>query len=170
MLTANALPAVFFWLVAWAFLRESPIFAAATGKRDEALSILEDMSKRNGRPNVHTHFDAVEETSGAGSIPFWNQLPTIISASTAVLCLVCFSYNLTIYGAFTAFPELLPQLLKRTRESPVAELARGAFVEIPGDLFGLLAGLALPRKWVLYGYFIGLGISSLLSLGSHKLA
>ena len=34
--------------------------------------------------------------------------------------------------------------------------------EIPGDVMGLVFGLSLPRKWVLYVYFLGLGISSLL--------
>ena len=165
MLMANAIPAFIFWLIAWALLRESPAFSAATGKREEALDTLDTMRKRNGRPDVDIDFESVQETSGTASVSVWKQLPKIISLSTAVLCLVCFSYNLTIYGAFTAFPQLLPQLLKETRESPVLELTRGAFAEIPGDLFGLLAGLALPRKWVLYGYFAGLGISSLLRLG-----
>jgi len=168
MLMANAIPAFIFWLIAWALLRESPAFSAATGKREEALDTLDAMRKRNGRPDVDIDFESVQETSGTASASVWKQLPKIISLSTAVLCLVCFSYNLTIYGAFTAFPQLLPQLLKETRESPVLELTRGAFAEIPGDLFGLLAGLALPRKWVLYGYFTGLGISSLLFCSSSE--
>jgi len=167
-LMANAIPAFIFWLVAWALLRESPAFSAAAGKREEALETLDAMRKRNGRPDVEIDFESVQETSSPASASIWRQLPKIVSLSTAVLCLVCFSYNLTIYGAFTAFPQLLPQLLKETRASPVLELTRGAFAEIPGDLFGLLAGLALPRKWVLYGYFTGLGISSLLFCSSSE--
>ena len=168
MLMANAAPAVFFWLLAWVVLRESPVFSAVRGRREEALATLDSMRRVNGRPNVDIQFGSEEAQGLGGQASFWDQLPTILTSSTAVLCLVCFSYNLTVYGAFTAFPQLLPQLLKQTHESPVFVLARGAFIEIPGDVFGLVAGLALPRKWVLYGYFAGLGISSLLCSGRSK--
>mmetsp|Transcript_14042 Transcript_14042/g.26244 ORF Transcript_14042/g.26244 Transcript_14042/m.26244 type:complete len:478 (-) Transcript_14042:26-1459(-) len=161
MLMANAAPAVLFWLLSWALLQESPVFLAETGKKKQAQELLDQMRQRNGRPDANIHFESSSQTSQT-SVSLWKQLPCICTSTTAVLCLVCFSYNATIYGAFTAFPQLLPQLIKKTGEGPVMELARGAFIEIPGDLFGLLAGLALPRKWVLYGYFVGLGISSVM--------
>ncbi|CAJ1344250.1 unnamed protein product [Effrenium voratum] len=165
LLMANALPAAVFWLLSWPLLQESPVFSVAKGKLEEAHRTLDLMRRWNSKPDLNIGVRGAEGEVGPS---FWKQLPGILTGSTFALCLVCFSYNLTIYGAFTAFPQLLPRLLGQGSRSPVAELARGAFMEIPGDVMGLVFGLSLPRKWVLYVYFLGLGISSLLFCSQNE--
>eukprot|EP00931_Biecheleriopsis_adriatica_P027561 TRINITY_DN16565_c0_g1_i1.p1 TRINITY_DN16565_c0_g1~~TRINITY_DN16565_c0_g1_i1.p1 ORF type:complete len:479 (-),score=81.48 TRINITY_DN16565_c0_g1_i1:31-1467(-) len=160
LLVASALPALVFWLLSLALLDESPAFLAATGKRKEAEVVLDRMQARNGKDNVCTMLH--ESVYSVQSEPLLQQMPKLISWMTAALCAVSFSYNFTVYAAFSAFPQLIPKLLAKTEESAVATLAKGALAEIPSDLVGLLLCLALPRKYVLYLYFIGFAASCFL--------
>eukprot|EP00931_Biecheleriopsis_adriatica_P027562 TRINITY_DN16565_c0_g2_i1.p1 TRINITY_DN16565_c0_g2~~TRINITY_DN16565_c0_g2_i1.p1 ORF type:complete len:470 (-),score=70.91 TRINITY_DN16565_c0_g2_i1:57-1466(-) len=160
LLTAGALPALAFWLLSWALLDESPAFLAAAGKREEAEAVLDRMRYRNGKEDVSTA--VLESMSTVKSESLLQQMPKVVSWTTAALCLVCFSYNFTVYAAFTAFPQLLPRLLKDTAGVPALTLALGALAEIPSDLVGLVLGLMLPRKYVLYVYFLGFAVCCFL--------
>mmetsp|Transcript_14239 Transcript_14239/g.31558 ORF Transcript_14239/g.31558 Transcript_14239/m.31558 type:complete len:477 (-) Transcript_14239:179-1609(-) len=156
LLLANTAPAILFWLLSSLYLKESPVFAAASGNLQEAHDTLHEMRRLNGKEDVNIDFERTSESSPQGRL---SQLP---AGRSVALCIVCFCYNLTIYGTFTAFPQLVPRLMHSETESAVLELAKGACLEIPGDLFGLLFALSLPRKWVLYLYFIGTATSSVL--------
>lgn len=160
LLVANAVPAVLFWLASWAQLQESPVFSAINGKPEEAHEALDKMRRLNGKPD-HS-IDFAEASAGVSAVPEQGRLSQLPPGRTAALCIVCFCYNITIYGAFTAFPQLIPRLLNQETQSAALQLAQGAALEIPADLVGLLLALFLPRKWVLYIYFIGLAVSCLL--------
>jgi len=155
MLLAGAAPALLFWILSWVFLEESPSFLAATGQPEKAKAALDRIALMNGQAGVDTDFTAVAASERLSLA----KLKEICSRLTASLIFVCFSYNFLVYGAFTAFPQIMAQLLGK-QGSPVADLAKGALVEVPCDVIGLVAGMVMPRKFALYVFFLGVGASS----------
>lgn len=167
LLMLGALPAMVFWVLSWAFLTESPGFLAAKGNRKEAQAVLDGLKQLNDAEDVSTEIDPAHGDPRAAE-PAAQGPASFLNWSTVALCFVCFSYNLVVYGSFTAFPQLLPKLLggfedfKEGAGGSAAMLAKGALIEVPCDLIGLAAGLLLPRKWVIHNYFLGIIISACL--------
>mmetsp|Transcript_1245 Transcript_1245/g.2583 ORF Transcript_1245/g.2583 Transcript_1245/m.2583 type:complete len:462 (-) Transcript_1245:54-1439(-) len=165
MLLAGAVPALLFWVLSWEFLEESPSYWTASGQPEKAKEALDRMALMNGKADVATQVSAAPASDRFSG----KKLLQIASRATAALCFVCFSYNLLVYGAFTAFPQLMPSLVGK-QGSPVAELAKGALFEVPCDVLGLLAGMTMPRKTVLAVYFVGVAASSVaFALGQGSL-
>jgi len=176
LLVSAAGPALLFALLSWAFLGESPAHLESKGDLVGAEDVLDKMRRSNGQYHVdvsielprgnHSGAPTSKSPETAGGL----QLHTICSGrlgmTTATLCFICFCYNLSVYGAFNAFPSLVPKLMTPIAGgSPVVALASGALLEIPCDLIGLWAGVCLPRKVVLYIYFAGIALSSALFAG-----
>lgn len=167
MLAAGAIPAVIFWCLAWFSLRESPAHLALRDPKaaQEALEALRQMNGCGG-----TSFQVAAPGTGAVAQRGPSQLLRALERryfwKTAALCLVCFSYNLTIYGAFFALPQLLPDL--NVGMSAVAALAVGALIEIPFDFVGVVFGMLVSRKRALSLSFLGVAASLLLFLRSSS--
>ncbi|CAK9098786.1 Putative transporter svop-1 [Durusdinium trenchii] len=154
LLVANAVPAVLFWLASWAQLQESPVFSAINGKPEEAHEALDKMRRLNGKPD-HS-IDFAEASAGVSAVPEQGRLSQLPPGRTAALCIVCFCYNITIYGAFTAFPQLIPRLLNQETQSAALQLAQGAALDPwAKHLWGLQRGpvwvSALSMQWTLFG-------------------
>lgn len=172
-LAAAALPAGLFWVAAGLFLRESPAFLAL---RDPgaAREVLGAMRRANGAEHVSLEFTppaaagrAAAAREGSAAAAAAAQLRALVGPqlrwTTAALCFICLAYNLTIYGAFFALPQLLPGL--HVGVSAAAALAIGALVEIPFDFIGVAVGMAVSRKRALSSSLFGVAVSLLLFAG-----
>lgn len=152
LLVAGAIPAAAFWLLSWRFLAESPAHLALRDPA-EATKVLDDMRRANGREEASIEFVAKPPLQ---ELPVLQQLRRAFRGRllwrTLLLCFICFSYNLTVYGAFFALPQLLPNM--NVGMSPAAVLAVGALVEIPFDLLGVLLGGLVSRKAALGASFV----------------
>mmetsp|Transcript_13890 Transcript_13890/g.29074 ORF Transcript_13890/g.29074 Transcript_13890/m.29074 type:complete len:479 (+) Transcript_13890:52-1488(+) len=160
LLMAGAIPALVFWVLSWLYLVESPAYVAQSDP-EAAKRTVQTIRRMNGKSASRFQITTASELQAT---TLMRQLQVLVSRNfawtTMVLCFVCFSYNLTIYGAFFAFPHLLPSM--DLGPSALAALAIGAVIEIPFDLAGVFFSVTASRKKVL-GLSL-LAISGLLVL------
>jgi len=160
LMMAGAIPALLFFILCSLFLQESPAYLAQQDVL-AAQKVLNEMRQLNGKDHIDMSFTS---SSTWHSLSLSNQLklflrPTMVY-NTVILGYVCFAYNLTIYGAFYGFPQLLPHL--NMGVTPVTALAVGALIEIPFDFLGVIFGRILSRKAALGVYFGGIIMSAVL--------
>lgn len=152
LLQLGAIPSALFAFAAAIFLLPSPSFLALRGDAEAAKKVLDVMKKDNRcDESVSTDFQVVAPVSMSSS-DFGYQIRKLFSrhywSSTVIVGLTCFGLNIVYYGCLYAFPQILPGL----GVTAGWELLVGALWELPGNAFGILCGMCMPRKQAMKFY------------------
>mmetsp|Transcript_106073 Transcript_106073/g.298203 ORF Transcript_106073/g.298203 Transcript_106073/m.298203 type:complete len:237 (+) Transcript_106073:42-752(+) len=91
-----------------------------------------------------------------------------LAVSTLITCFSTYTLNFLFYGGLYAFPQVLPDFDMGV--SPAMSLILGAFMEVPGFVFGVLVGIQLSRKMGIQFYLVCTCLSTLLFAGAAHYA
>lgn len=150
LLRLGSIPAGLLAIVAACILQESPTYLALSGRRDEAVVVLEAMRADNRAEHVYVDF-RLPPSKKDKDAPWFQVLREQAGVvfgqklllSTLVIMYCCGTLNLFYYGTMYAIPQLLPGI---SGSSAGAELVIGALWEIPGNALGIAFGLWMTRK------------------------
>eukprot|EP00450_Noctiluca_scintillans_P004999 CAMPEP_0194509158 /NCGR_PEP_ID=MMETSP0253-20130528/39694_1 /TAXON_ID=2966 /ORGANISM="Noctiluca scintillans" /LENGTH=463 /DNA_ID=CAMNT_0039352279 /DNA_START=8 /DNA_END=1399 /DNA_ORIENTATION=- len=146
-----AVPAVVFFLASGLFLQESPVWLA-TRDVQAAKRNLEWMMFWNSSEKVDV--EVVNESSSSTTrVSFSEALLGKNLFTTFAICWGFVVYNMASTGGNYAFPSLLSDV---STTSPVATLAAGALLEVPGNMLAIWM-TAFPRRIVFVLYLCGMG-------------
>lgn len=160
-----SVPGVFFWMVAYALLAESPRYLYVHRSPDEALAAVNEMARLNGKEPV----PAVKCSEAVEGISFRVVLSRLWP-TVACLCLSTVTLNYAYYGTLYALPPILGALSSGI--SPTVHLALGAVVETIAYLVSHRVGAMFTRRAILQVYlatsilFTGLFVISIAKLPS----
>lgn len=163
LLQLGAIPAIFFWTMAFFTLPESPYWLAQSGKYEEAKHVLSMMAHDNGMAGEPVDFEPPGQDDeenladvGVEEEAFYSHFSKIwtgpLIATTMIMSYSCFNVNLVYYGSLYGFAQILPTLKsggEHSHTSAGAELLIGAMWEIPGYVIAMIASVYMPRKLVL---------------------
>jgi len=122
LMMAAAIPPAVWWVLAWLFLPESPVFLASVGENEAAVEGIKSMRRLNGiergekfrLPQTNLHMNVLKQMQTDNTvmcIDFRGQLETIFSKKlwyvTVTAMFTAFSVNLVSYGDIYASPQVL---------------------------------------------------------------
>ncbi|KAJ3294899.1 hypothetical protein HDU79_010278, partial [Rhizoclosmatium sp. JEL0117] len=155
-------------------MRESPKWLITAGRKEEAVAVLHDLAKMNGKEiqvTVDDFPDVQRETASESYKRFAHSLKELFNSpknlrSTILIWLVW----MTISIAYTMFYGFLPEFIKKSSTDvalTLGETYRNFFIQtlcgIPGSIAGtFLVDSRLGRKGTMAGGAIGVGISLFL--------
>lgn len=165
LLTVGGLPWLVFFILSAVFLSEAPQFLAVSGRREEAISVLQGMRDTNAAGDFPVDFHDSSPASRCCSrhdsmfreymLLFHREM----RATTLIMMFLLFAVNFAYYGALYAFPQVLQNV--EFGSSPGMNLLLGALAEIPGCFIAVAVGLFFPRKPAMLGFFVATGLAYL---------
>lgn len=165
LLTVGALPWVVFFILSALFLGEAPQFLAVSGRREEAIAVLQSMRDTNAAGDFPVEFQAsspVTRCCSSGGSMFREYMLLLhkeMRSTTLIMMFLLVTVNFAFYGSLYAFPQVLRDV--ELGGSPGMNLLLGALAEIPGCLVAVAVGLFFPRKPAMLGFFITTGLAYL---------